>query len=714
MYECAILRLWVYRSFPRVVESVCIIYPDAFCVMPILTHCLFLCAWYQECDYDGGDCCECNCVDTGFYTCGHAGFDCLNSTASDPVMECERRSTEPPETSPCTSITRMQRVVNSTDDAYLLAQDLNCSGGIFDVEWNGNVSVNMTLYVIDGTILNVTGRSNAVVDGGGITQLFSTFNGSLSVTNMQLRNGAGIQGGAIFAGQESEVVLMGVDFSSNRANYSGGAIHVENACLQLAGSSTFTSNIAIRGGAISIVNSSFVSHGGNGEQHTFLKNNATYGGALYVHGGSTVDSVAQQHPASTSSLDIIDSGNGVNRRLYTGEFNNTPTAASSSTFYPTFAETIFTNNIAKTLGGAVYVDDHSQVLWVGNTTFEGNSAESGGALFFGSASSVKLQGTTVFTHNIADVDGGAIASTVYDSFTGYSSLYLNDTVRFERNTCRGNGGAMALFGDLTLESGDIGFEFMGNSAGVFGGAIFMSDATYGHRFDNARFMDNTAQVKRRGFDPVYVSAFRPLTLLGCIRQVVKIVTVNRSINYTRAARVWYVAAQTSRARVRLCLCTLTRYQFPIFQNGGAVFALRCGTSTSGVGIYPTHFHNCTFHNNSAIVAGGAIETAVGHDKIVDTLFSSNIAVEGGALRLRGTSELYNSSFLNNESDEESGPAISNGGSISEMTGLTFSENRFRCSTSQFLNFTLSKASGGHQTFSTKSFLVECTSIALKL
>lgn len=143
-----------------------------------------------------------------------------------------------------------------------------------------------------------------------------------------------------------------------------------------------------------------------------------------------------------------------------------------------------------------------------------------------------------------------------------------------------------------------------------------------------------------------------------------------------------------------------------------MYASRCGTSRSGSSSprsYPTHFHNCTFHNNSAIVAGGAIESAVGHDMIVDTLFSSNIAVRGGALSLRGTSELSNSSFFNNESDENRGAAIFNGGSITEMMGLNFSANRFRCPTNQFLNFTLSKASGAYQTFSTKSSLVEGTS-----
>ena len=37
-----------------------------------------------ECDYDGGDCCECTCEDTPNQVCGlYVGFACI-----DPAAEC--------------------------------------------------------------------------------------------------------------------------------------------------------------------------------------------------------------------------------------------------------------------------------------------------------------------------------------------------------------------------------------------------------------------------------------------------------------------------------------------------------------------------------------------------------------------------------------------------------------------------------------------------
>lgn len=40
----------------------------------------------EECDYDGGDCCPCTCVDAEFVTCGEDGYDC-----QDPSVpaDCE-------------------------------------------------------------------------------------------------------------------------------------------------------------------------------------------------------------------------------------------------------------------------------------------------------------------------------------------------------------------------------------------------------------------------------------------------------------------------------------------------------------------------------------------------------------------------------------------------------------------------------------------------
>lgn len=69
-----------------------------------------------------------------------------------------------------------------------------------------------------------------------------------------------------------------------------------------------------------------------------------------------------------------------------------------------------------------------------------------------------------------------------------------------------------------------------------------------------------------------------------------------------------------------------------------------------------------------------------------------MASEGGALRIRGTAELLNSSFFENESGEGGGSAISNVGVILGMVGLSFSTNAFQCPSTHYFGWKISEVS----------------------
>lgn len=47
------------------------------------------------CEYDGGDCCSCTCVDSNHYTCGVRGYDCQDPTVSDECVEESSSYTAP-------------------------------------------------------------------------------------------------------------------------------------------------------------------------------------------------------------------------------------------------------------------------------------------------------------------------------------------------------------------------------------------------------------------------------------------------------------------------------------------------------------------------------------------------------------------------------------------------------------------------------------------
>ena len=115
------------------------------------------------------------------------------------------------------------------------------------------------------------------------------------------------------------------------------------------------------------------------------------------------------------------------------------------------------------------------------------------------------------------------------------------------------------------------------------------------------------------------------------------------------------------------------------QVGGAVYATGSGTTeTAGDGgepeENPTTFYGCTFEGNSADATGGAVDSASGQDKFVNTSFVRNSAGVGGALRLAGTASVENCSFLENFSGDGGGPVVSNIGVVSKITGSSFRDN----------------------------------------
>lgn len=448
------------------------------------------CVSSQECGYDGGDCCECGCISTISYPCGSLGYDCLDPLAGEPIVGCEVLPNELPAVSPCLTGTPQQWVVETTTDAAALADTVLCSGGSFEVKWKGHVSLNRTIYAIHGTVLNIVGSSDAVADGGGTTQLFSAFTGVLRVSSLQMINGYGIHGGAIDAIQQSEVTLTGVNVGSNTAGGFGGGVRLLNSYMALANSSSFTANRAVYGGAIYMSSgSTLVQHIASSEIYQFAGNSATDGGALYVSRASSVVPYIPENSTSTSSTHGSVSGSSLDQTASDFEYS----AESHPAFGATPAKTYFFNNTAQSSGGAVYIDDWSTWVGVHETTFENNSAGNGGALFMGQCTTVRWYGVTLFARNSAHKDGGAFASAIEDP---YLNISLYGAVSFLNNTCGGSGGALALFGDnMNLRWGDTAAEFSGNSAGSFGGAIFISEATKGHHFGHAQFTGNHAQVK---------------------------------------------------------------------------------------------------------------------------------------------------------------------------------------------------------------------------
>ena len=477
-----------------------------------------------SCGYDGGDCCLCTCVANG--ECSFNIFDCVDPRVEKELYQCQP---PPPTAPPCAANIQRTWVVDNSVQARALAEAANCSGGTFDVLWKGFISVETTIYITDGTVLNITGvrESSAVVMDGGLNiQLLTATNASLHVSDVIFSSGSSVVGGAITVAG-SNVTLTRTSFFGNRAKSSGGALYVTN-------------------------NSSVLFHGG---ETSFLNNSAVgFGGALYASASSAVHFSGEEayHLHNTAGV-----GGGA-------------IAIDKSDIWSE-GKMLFKNNTGGYVGGAMYVADASNAGWIGSLLFIENSAAFGGALAVHLNSNVSWSGSTSFKYNQATVYAGAI----YVEAAGVS--WVGDT-GFTSNTALYGGALSATSGADVSWRGVSSFV---DNVSEQGGAVYLFNGS-SMQWDgcNTTFSSNAATVSSGG----------------------AICTLESNLSWSGNTTFEYNGARDS---------------------GGAIFISKADVSWSG---------NTTFVYNRARKSGGAVGI-VGADVSWDgkTEFSSNIAtnIEGG-------------------------------------------------------------------------------------
>ena len=604
-----------------------------------------------ECGWDGGDCCECTCGEsTTGSGCSSSDFDCKDPSAQllFKITDCKNASITIPKVSTCPQDVQFEWIVHDNAAATLLAEAVLCSEGNFEVEWTGHINVTKTIYVHDGVSLRITGTSGAVADGGGTVQVLIVSNGYLYLNNLEIVKGNAPDGGAIFVASESELFVEGVSFSSNTAKGMGGAVYAESSNITLV-STAFSYNIAGYGGAIFAVNSTVT----GSVNASFHNNSADYGGAVFVLSSIVIGS---GNMTSTSN-NATENGGAlyIGRSSYVG-WNMQPSFSSTSQYYTSSPYSYYgyssdddsSLNLSYTTSS--HYADMSYPYW--------NEAEWIDKSIIGD--------TTVFMDNTAEGIGGAIYAE--NSEISWSGSTLLETNRAQY------GGALYLEDDVIFQTRGM-TSFYSNSALYDGGAIGAAIAaeTYsGHSWlvlnGSTIFMGNTCGGNGGAID------------LSDIHVVFdgKIVF---SANYAASSGGALYASQKEYGP------TLTGAFFSnnTAEAGGAVFFSAVGTNEYSSYSPSSKFIECRFDGNSASRTGGAIHSIAGKDLVWGTNFTNNTADFGGALRVSGSIVLVNSSFVENKSGEEGGPAISNGGVILKMEGLFFSGNGYQCSADAFMD-----------------------------
>lgn len=553
-----------------------------------------------------------------------------NCTGDSLLFECEP---PPPAPAPCSVNAQRSWVVGTSAQAQALAAAVNCSGGLFEVEWIGMVDVEDTIYVASGTVLTVTGDgASAVINGNSATRLFTVVDAALHVSGVNISSGASLVGGGIAAAR-STVTFRHTNFIGNTATAgSGGGVYASDGSnVSCAGGQIFVDNKAYDdGGALFANGRSMLSWTGDIQ---FINNSCDHwGGALAVESSSLV--------ATGNATFVANSAAG--HSGYGGAISANP----GSTVVLSGGMTEFQGNFAGHSGGAVAVHPSSELSWSGSCRFTNNAAAvNGGALILGS-SIASWSGNSEFMGNHASSQGGAIAATTGSelSWTGSSFFALNSAGDLD-------GGAISLSASSGTWAGEA--SFFNNSADRFGGAIFAQYSIVVST-GNTSFVSNSALNDASGHGgAINLASSSWMTWSGVMTRVEDnysgnggggiSVSFGSELSWSGPTHFSGNVARNSGGALTVSSSTVswaaeTTLVGNVAQSGGGLFIFN-GSKVSWTG-------ETEFSSNEARSDGGAIaapSTDVAYSPLASTLgidgttaFANNTSgANGGALALLG-------------------------------------------------------------------------------
>ena len=328
---------------------------------------------------------------------------------------------------------------------------------------NGGAIFNQSrMYIKDSVFESNSAKSY----GGAIYNINSAF---LDVDNSTFNGNGSMYGGAIYvaSGGSANPKVTNSLFEKNVATRRYGAITAGNITIS---TSTFTENTAPEVGAVGIFGKGLL------ENNTFTENKATStdsstwgGGAIYL--GNNSQTTISSNTFTNNESGTTGGAIGQAKATNSTSLANAKLDITGSTF---------TGNKAETTGGAIdnyFYKGNTQegYVYVGDSTFEGNSAANGGAIYnhgeqdsAGNSGAMLIEGST-FTANTSSQYGGAIynASTI----TINSSVFSGNTANGAANDIYNAGKLDFLNGKTTLGGGidGTGNTTIGNGAEVVSG-----------------------------------------------------------------------------------------------------------------------------------------------------------------------------------------------------------------------------------------------------
>ena len=330
---------------------------------------------------------------------------------------------------------------NTQDITFIKNEATNYGGAIYNHKYSVVDLISTDTNNIYFTSNTATERGGAIYADVGSTTIIGD-GVHFSFNTSKLGGAIGTITNALFTPTVNPQITIGnnVNFSSNSATDSGGAIYAYCSGVTIGDNAKFISNNADgSGGAFRNGNGRSVSSIGNNAQ--FFLNTASDGGAIYNMNSSHL----------SMGNNIIFSSNTAVRG---GALRN------ASAYLSLGENTVFSFNKATESGAAIYNDTY----W----SFNEN----------GHPGEITIGKNAEFSFNSADGNGGAIVNftdTYSLQYDKNAILTVQDGAKFIGNSSNARGGAIYNEkGILNLIANTANIEFTGNTANTVSNAIHTS------------------------------------------------------------------------------------------------------------------------------------------------------------------------------------------------------------------------------------------------
>ena len=527
------------------------------------------------------------------------------------------------------------------------------------------------IFLVRVSVISIY-NSSFMLNTAGI---FNTYLTNLNIHVSEFISNKANNGGIIVA-MASYIFIIESTFIDNNATDEGGVLYATESSIVITERNFFGNNVATKsGGVMSVLHSNVTTFGDE-----VINNGATNGGVICADFHSAVVSINCQYLSNIAT----DKGGvlyATGLSIIKAEQNNYTSNEADCGGVMAIIKTevdisscqVMNNHAVH--GGAVDLDDFSEIIIKGSIFRQNSAQKEGGALKL--LTSYMTVVASEFVGNVARI-GGAMDISSEQAHSDFS-VSINDS-KFFNNVASNIGGSMTIgYVNTTI----IDSEFVGNTAEGCGGAMHLTalllNLITSEVHNNSAFRGGSLCVMTY---PMNVTIIGSIFSYNDAFQGGVLYAPKKSSLHTYGAHIFY-----NSANMGLIYLTDSIGDFSgntVFSNNvGSLFAINSNIYIGN----NTVFVNCTsessIHNGTTFQEGGAITIFQS-----ETVFSGscdmihNSVKHGGALYV-SESKLHvhgKLSLINNI-------ATNTGG------GIYLYQSEVNCEDGSILNFSLNRAQG---------------------